>query len=71
MGKGWNYTEVVALVSAQLDKIDHRLEKGGVKMDQLENRVTRLEVDRMSNLRWLAWAGGIMVFALQIYNTVK
>ena len=71
MGKGFSYTEVVALVSAQLDKIDRRLEKGGVKMDRLESRVTRLEADRMSNLRWLAWAGGAVVFALQIYNTIK
>lgn len=71
MGKGFSYTEVMALVSAQLDKIDRRLEKGGSKMDELEHRVTRLEVDRMSNLRWLAWAGGVVVFALQIYNTIK
>lgn len=71
MGKGFSYTEMMALVSAQLDKIDRRLEKGGEKFDQLENRVTRIESQGMTNLKWLGWIGGAMIFALQIYNTLK
>ncbi len=71
MGKGFTYSETLALISAQLQRIEQRLEKGGTKIDELEMRITRLEAGKVHDMRWVAWVGGVAVFALQIYSTFK
>ena len=81
MGSKFSYTDVLSLVSAQLQEVqvqlrvidkktDRRLEGIEEKLDSTAERVTRLESATSSNLRWLGWIGGAIVFGLQIYSII-
>jgi hypothetical protein len=79
MGNKFSYTDVLSLVSAQLQEVqvqlrvidkktDRRLEGIEEKLDSTAQRVTRLESATSSNLRWLGWIGGVVLFGLQVYQ---
>ena len=82
MGNKQSYTDVVAMISDQLDRFDSRIDKMDYKMDtQLRriedkldetiDRVTIIETESKSNYRWLGWVAAAAVTFINIFMHFK
>lgn len=72
MGKGWNYTEVLGLISAQMSRLENKVDSLEQKLGKDHGRLTKLETERGADYRWAGVILAALVFALQIYQiTIK
>lgn len=69
MGQNWNYTQVLSLISAQIQRLEHKLDGVEDKLTADHGRITKLEAESTSNWKWVGWAGWALLAALEIYRT--
>jgi hypothetical protein len=69
MSEKWNYTQVLSLISAQISRLEQKLDGVEDKLTADHGRITKLETESTSNLKWLGWAGWVLLAALEIYRT--
>ena len=69
MGQNWNYTQVLSLISAQIQRLEQKLDSVEDKLTSDHGRITKLEAESTSNLKWLGWAGWLLLAGLEIYRT--
>ena len=68
MGKGWNYTEVLGLLSAQISRLESKLDGMDEKLTNDHGRITKLETERGTDYRWVKWVGGAVIMAIELYE---
>ena len=71
MGKGFSYTEVLTLLSAQIERLEKKMDSIESRLLNDHGRITELEVERRSNWRWLGWAGGVTIFLIELYQLIN
>ena len=68
MSEKWNYTQVLSLISAQISRLEQKLDSVEDELTADHGRITKLETESTSNLKWLGWVAGAIVFLTQTYQ---
>ena len=68
MGQNWNYTQVLSLISAQIQRLEQKLDGVEDKLTADHGRITKLEAESTSNIKWLGWLGWVLMAAMEIYR---
>ena len=71
MGQNWNYTQVLSLISAQIQRLENKLDGVEDKLTADHGRITKLESESSSNWRWVGWAGWAFLAVMEIYRTYQ